>query len=358
MDERAAIFLQVMIGVAIVGLVGFLVVLVGRYVRGPQTPGSSAGNFAARARWPELLLALVAAAAVAVIVIWQFPPLESAAQAAKSWRSEPRTLVFFIVMLATGGVGLLAFLVYLFARREGPPPAPSAGAAPQDQAQQAAAPPAEYATPGAGRLLGLLLLGAAILLLAWVHLPKTQQYGLMLYVIYPASAAVALVMLFDKATRQWSIKPGSATFREWLLCDLITFLLMLGFLNLLASNAGGKYASVHWDMLHVAAFFLVFWLLDRKATRLRFLIAYGYLVALPILLLIWRATQGVAAAKDAGFWGSIWPFFGLAVIFFVLEIFVLAARREDEARADAGVVPALKDAVFVVAYGVLLLIAA
>jgi hypothetical protein len=355
MDERSAIFLQIMIGVAIVGLVGFLVVLVGRYVRGPQMSGRAAGNVATRARWPELLLALVAAVAVAVIVIWQFPPIEGTAQAAKTWRSEPRTIVFFVVMLVAAGVGLLAFLVYLFARKEAPP---AAAAGTREEAEEEAAAPAEHETPKAGRLLGLLLLGVAVLLLAWIHLPKVQQYGLMLYVIYPASAAVALVMLFDKATRSWSAKPASATMREWLLCDAITFLLVLGFLNLLGSNAGEKYASVHWDMLHVAAFFFVFWLLDRKLTRLRFLVAYAYLVALPILFLIWRGTQGIAAAKDAGFWGGIWPFFILAIIFFVLEIFVLAVRREGEVRPDAGVLPALKDTVFVIAYGVLLLIVA
>ncbi|MEJ2122356.1 MAG: hypothetical protein P8Z76_16975 [Alphaproteobacteria bacterium] len=356
MDERSAIFLQIMIGVAIVGLVGFLVVLVGRYVRGPQAPGGSAGNVAARARWPELLLALVAAIAVAVIVIWQFPPIEGSAPAAKTWRSEPRTIVFFVVMLVAAGVGLLAFLVYLFARKDAPPVA-TAGTR-EDAQDEAAAPPAEHETPKAGRLLGLLLLGVAVLLLAWIHLPKVQQYGLMLYVLYPASAAVALVMLFDKATRAWSAKPASATMREWLLCDAVTFLLILGFLNLLGSNAGEKYASVHWDMLHIAAFFFVFWLLDRKLTRLRFLVAYAYLIALPILFLIWRGTQGIEAAKDAGFWGSIWPFFILAIIFFVLEIFALAVRRDSEVPPDAGLLPTLKDTVFVIAYGVLLLIAA
>jgi len=350
MDERSAVFLQVMIGVAIVGLVGFLVVLAGRHVRGPQ----AAGSVAARARWPELLFALVAAVAVAVIVIWQFPPIEGTGQAAGSWRSEPRTLVFFIVMLATAGVGLLAFLVYLFARKEALPP--SAAARAEAQAEPPAA--AEHETPKAARLLGLLLLGVAVLLLAWIHLPKAQQYGLMLTLIYPASAAVALVMLFDKATRSWSVKPASANLREWLLCDAATFLLILGFLNLLAAKADAKYAAVHWDMLNIAAFFLVFWLLDRKTTRLRFLIAYAYFVALPILLLIWRSAQGVAAAKDAGFWGGIWPVFILAIVFFVLEIFVLAARREGEVRPDAGVLPALKDTVFVIAYGALLLIAA
>lgn len=349
MDSRSAIFLQVMIGVAVVGLVGFLVVLIGRYVRGPLPPGKAAGGLAVRARWPELLLALVAALAVAVIVIWQFPPIGGAAPAGESWRAEPRTLVFFIVMLAAAGAGLLAFLVYLFAR----PQAPPASAATPEEAHAAAAEPAQHATPGAARLLGLLLLGIAILLLGWIYVPKAQQYGMMLYLVYPASFAVALVMLFDKATRSWSIKPAAATLREWLLCDAITVLLVLAFLKLLATNAGEKYAAMHWDLLHVAAFFFVFWLLDRKTSRLRFLVAYAYFVALPILLLIWQSAQAIAAPKDAGFWGSVWPFFGLAIIFFVLEIFVLAARRESE----TAVLPALKDGVFVVAYGVLLLIA-
>jgi len=350
MDSRSAIFLQVMIGVAVVGLVGFLVVLIGRYLRGPLAAGKQGGGLAVRARWPELLLALVAALAVALIVIWQFPPIDGAAPAAKSWRTEPRTLVFFIVMLAAAGAGLLAFLIYLFAR----PQAPPASATASEEAQAAAAEPAQHVTPAAGRLLGLLLLGIAILLLGWIAVPKAQQYGMMLYMVYPASFAVALVMLFDKATRSWSIKPAAATMREWLQCDAITFLLVLAFLKLLATNAGAKYAAMHWDLLHIAAFFFVFWLLDRTTSRLRFLIAYAYFIALPILLLIWQSAQAIAAPKDAGFWDGVWPFFGLAVIFFVLEIFVLAARRGPE----TSVLPALKDTVFVVAYGVLLLIAA
>jgi len=349
MDSRSAIFLQVMIGIAVVGLVAFLIVLIGRTVRGPQGQAKQSGGVTIRARWPELLLAVVAAVAVTLIVVWQFPPIGGEAAAAKSWRAAPRATVFFVVMLITAGVALVAFLVYLFTRQQNPPDAaPSASAEVEAGAEEVA----QHPTPSTARLVGLLLLALAILLLCWVYVPREQQYGLMLYMIYPASFAVALVMLFDKATRAWSIKPAAAAMREWLLCDLVAFLLVLGYLNLLASKAEAKYASVHWDLLHIAAFFLVFWLLDRKAGRLRFLAAYVYLIALPILLLIWQATQGVPAAKDAGFWGSIWPFFGLAIIFFVLEIIVLAARRATE----TSVLPTLKDGVFVVGYGVLLLI--
>ena len=348
MDSRSAIFLQVMIGIAVVGLVAFLIVLIGRALRGPQAAGKSAGATTVRSRWPELLLALVLTLVVAVIVIWQFPPIDGAAPG-KSWRDEPRALVFFIVMLVTAGLGLLAFLVYMFARQQ----APMVEAAGASEAQPGAeAEQAEHPTPGAARLAGLFLLAVAVLLLCWIYVPRAQQYQLMLYFIYPAAFAVTLVMLFDKATRAWSIKPAAATMREWLLCDAIAFLLVFGYLNLLASNAGTKYESVHWDLLHIVAFLFVFWLLDRKTGRLRFLVAYGYLIALPILLLIWRATQAVPAAKDAGWWGSVWPFFGIAIIFFVLEIIILAAKRDTE----TSILPAFKDAVFVVAYGALLLI--
>lgn len=97
MDSRSAIFLQVMIGIAVVGLFAFLIVLIGRTVRGPQGQAKQAGGAAIRARWPELLLAVAAAVAVTLIVIWQFPPIGGVAPEGKSWRAEPRATVFFVV---------------------------------------------------------------------------------------------------------------------------------------------------------------------------------------------------------------------------------------------------------------------
>ena len=37
----------------------------------------------------------------------------------------------------------------------------------------------------------------------------------MVHLIYPAALGVALVLLFDKATRGWSAKGGGDTAREW-----------------------------------------------------------------------------------------------------------------------------------------------
>jgi hypothetical protein len=245
-------------------------------------------------------------------------------------------------------VGLLAFLVVLFGRvlraerRAAAVAEPGAG-------EQAEA----VETPAAARLLGLLGLALVFLLLNWIYLPHEQQYALMLHLVYPASLGVALVLLFDKASRSWQVKTTAETVREWLFCDAIVFLLVLGFLNLLQSPAESDYASLFWDFLYLALFFLTFWILDRKVTRYRFLVVHGYLIALPILLLIWRAMQKVAEPADLSWWSTIWPFFFLAIIFFVLEVIALVAARESDRHAA----PAVKDAVFLALYGILLIVA-
>ena len=177
----------------------------------------------------------------------------------------------------------------------------------------------------------------------------------MVHLMYPAALAVALVLMFDKATRTWSAKGKIETFREWMFCDGIVFLLFLSYLNLWQSAAGDKYASMFWDFLVIVLFILTFWILDRKATRYRFLLAYAYLFLLPIGLLIWRNVQGVVVPEDIdiSWWSTVWPFFTISVVFFILEIICLVAVRDDGPQT----VPAVKDGLFIVLY-VILLIAA
>lgn len=345
MDDRSTAFLEVMIGIAIVGMLAFLVLLLAGRIRMATSAGARQLNI----RWPQIVLALVLLIAVALIVVWQFPPLDGDPAQARAgrWRSDPDARSFFIVMLAVAGGGVLIFLLTLAIRahpRLTAPPADEEGAAEKPAT-------ATVEAPSAGRLFGLLLLVAAILLLCWIALQPEQQYAIVLYLLYPATFAVALVMLFDKATRSWSAKNGGESFREWLLCDLLVFFLILGFLNLLDSKAGAKYGALIWDMLHLAAFILVFWLLDRRLTRLRFLAAYLYLMLLPVLLLIWRAVQGVPAAKDPSWWETIWPLFFLGAIFFVLELIAAIASGDREKQA----VPAIKDALYVVLVGITLI---
>lgn len=207
-------------------------------------------------------------------------------------------------------------------------------------------------TPGAVRLLGLLVLALAILLLAWLHLGKMRQFTLMTNLIYPACLGGALMLLFDKAARAWNVKSAAESVREWLWCDTIVFLLLLGFLNLVQANPGEKYNVFFWDMLYVALFFFTFWMVDRKITRLRFLVAYGYLVLAPILLLIWRAVLDVPAPAEFSFWQSQWPEFAWALIFLVLEIIIVVASETEQQ-----IVGLVKDIAFFVGYGVLLIVA-
>lgn len=269
------------------------------------------------------------------------------------WRLEGRGQAFYIVMLIIGGLALLGFLIVLFARIL---PAHAALAAPEAAPKPVAAeaePPAMVETPSAARLIGLLLFAIMYLLLNWIYLERGDQHALLVTLVYPASLGVALVLLFDKATRAWSTKSGAETVREWLMCTGFTFLLLLGFLNLRDAAADETYASMFWDFLAIVLFFLAFWLVDRKATRYRFLIGYGYLILLPILLIIWRATQGVVMAEGLSWWDTVWPAFLLAIIFFVLEIILLIASR-DAARHG---IAAVKDVLFVVLYAITLIIA-
>ena len=337
-----------MIAIAAVAVAAFLVFLVTRYLGRSQQPeaGRPVGGYTPQ--WYELLLAAILLLVVVLLALWQFLPGVQEQLAATDWRTGRRSVVFIVAMSVVGAVGLAAFVVFLFARL---PRQPRAVAAADGETP---ATPSEFETPAGARLLGLLALGLAFLLLNWIYVPRAQQYALMLHLIYPASVAVGVVLLFDKATRAWSMKSAGETVREWLFCDGIVFLLLLGFLNLLQVTESDQYASLFWDFLHVVLFFFTFWILDRKLTRFRFLVAYGYLMVLPLLLLISRWVQEVPQAEELSWWRSIWPFFFLSGVFFVLEVIALIAVN----RAEKQLVPAVKDAVFLVLYGVLLIVAA
>ena len=127
--------------------------------------------------------------------------------------------------------------------------------------------------------------------------------------------------MFDKATRAWSIKAKGEPFREWVFCDAAVFLVFLGFLNLIQYAAAESYSALFWDLLNLVLFFFVFWLVDRKVTRYRFLVAYGYFFAAPILLYIWQWVHAVEdIVETVAWWSSVWPFVVLAIVFMVIEI--------------------------------------
>ena len=296
--------------------------------------------------WYEILLAIVLVVALVVLAVGAAVEITSGGAASVGWRAEMRSNLFLGVMLAVAALALLFLVAFLLAR------IPVSGAT--AQAGESGAVQAETVRDPAGsRLFGLLLLAVGILLLGWVYLGPAARADLMVQVLYPAAIAVGIVLLFDKATRSWTPKTRSEGFREWLLCDVILITLVLGFLNLVQFEGRAAYGGFFWDMVHIAAFFLVFWCLDRTSMRGRFLVGFGYLTLLPLLLVLWRWVQEIEAPADPAWWSTVWPVFFLALAFFVLEIISLLVLRNPRGHP----VPAIKDAVFVVLYAVFLIAA-
>jgi hypothetical protein len=360
LEQRATIFVEAMIVFVIIGVLAFLIGLI---VRAPQRQRAAAnGREAAEQspRWYEFTLAFILLAAIAAFAIWIISTGSPWVwgETIEDWRADPRATAFAAVMVALAVIGLVVSLIYVLVQSAQPVAPPRRGAGATSAAATVAASEPAATAPAAAppsplplRALGLLLLVVAILLACWIALAPATQYALMTQLIYPASLGVGLVLLFDKATRTWGLKPGAESAREWLLGDLLMFLLVMAFLNLRSVPKPEAYAGSFWDLLNVVLFFIAFWTIDRTAGRGRFLLGYGYLVVLPFLLLIWQTMLGVAA--PASWWASAWPFIILAAVFFVLEVITLVASS-----GERQTLPAVKDTVFVVAYAVLLIVAA
>lgn len=356
MDSRSVAFLEVMAAIGIVGLVAFLIFLVSRPALATQ---AASGATRHRSQWVELLLAAAAVLICVIVLLWQFGKWSGEGGAGSGGDADPRATTFFFVMMIIGAAGLVLFLVAMFWRiapaARGPVNADAASAdhaAPAIAVGAASATTvkASHETPSATRLLGLLALGIAYLVVNWSSISYAQQYQMMLHLMYPAGFIVALVMLFDKASRAWHIKPPAATLREWLYCDAVLALYLFGYLNLLSvatmDGAAEAYRGMFWDFLHVAGLLLVLWIVDRKTWRLRLLCANAWLIVLPLLLLVWRSAHGVEMVEPVSWWGTIWPFLFLALVFFVLEVIVLIAGR-DNPNDGIGIA---KDVVYLVLY--------
>ncbi len=361
MDSRSVAFLEVMAAISVLGLIAFLIFLVARQPAGVHVASRAARTRPHRPHWLELLLAVLAVLICAVLVLWQFGLWTDSSAEGSAGDSSSRGLLFFVVMMIIGAAALVLFLIALFWRsarqsnelvgvsqgeqaEQGGHVATVAGAEPQESVK------ASYETPSAARLLGLLAFALVYLVVNWSSVAYQQQYQMMLHLIYPAGFIVALVMLFDKASRAWAVKPPGETLREWLYCDALLALYLFGYLSLVSvsamDGAAEAYRGMFWDFLHVVGLLLVFWFLDRKTWRVRFLLANAWLIALPLLLLVWREAHQVVMAESVSWWGTIWPFFFLAVVFFVLEVIVLIANR-DNANQGLGIA---KDLLFLVLY--------
>ena len=350
METQPLTFILVMAALALTGVVVFVIYLVVRNKEGLSVGTMSGGGSSSGQHWFEYLLAVLVliglVVAVIVVIVFLYP---SGIALETAWRGETRSNVFLVAMLIIGLGALVAFVIGMFTRRRiGSPAVGTEGAL-------ASSVPDTVETPAGTRLLGLLVLVVAFLILNWVYLDTIGQYRLMVGLVYPAVLGVALVLLFDKATRAWSIKAKGEPFREWVFCDAAVFLIFLGFLNLIQFAVAESYNALFWDLLNLVLFFFVFWLVDRKVTRYRFLVAYGYFMLVPVLLYIWQLVHTVEdVVETVAWWSSVWPFVILAIIFIVIEIIALIATRGSQ-RQGGG---AVRDTVFIVLYGILLLGAA
>ncbi len=356
MNQEDIIFIEIMAALGIFGVVGFLILLVSRINPGQSNSGKSRA-VGSDTQWYGYFLAAIVLAIAALLFLWRFPPSYMAQVAETDWQLDSKSMTFFAIMILISVVALLVFVVYVISqqinqkditRKTG-----SASALPNNTQSEPDNPVASYQNPSAASMFGLLALVLAYAILNWSFVTHAEQLAMMLQLIYPAGLVIALVMLFDKASRSWNIKPPGESLREWLFCGAITYLYILAYLNLLRYGNGENYGAMVVDLLNVLVYLAVFWMLDRRTTRLRFLTTYGYLILLPIALIIWRTVQAIEIPVDISWWETIWPFFSLAVIFFVLEIIVLIISRETRSQGLA----TAKDILFLVLYVITLIIA-
>ena len=318
-------------GVAVIAVLAFIAYLLMRQPNSRAPAPDDVAREGKRLLWMEYLLAIVVLLVVVVggiTLVIQTYPETGAVQS--GWRADSRSHIFLTIMGVSVVAALLAFVIGVFVRWPKKPRIDSVSKRGIDDPASAT-----ETSAGAG-ILGLLCLFVALLLLNWVAVELADQYRLILHLLYPATLGVALVLLFDKATRDWSIKQSGEALREWVFCDLMVFFLFLAFLNVVRHGDGDTYNALFWDVVNIVAFFLVFWVLDRKVTRYRFLVGYVYFTLVPLLLLIWRTVQGHEVLSESSWWESVWPFFFVGLIFAVIEVMVLIGTRSSGRHGAGG----------------------
>ncbi len=356
MGQNDIFFVEIMAVLGVIGVLAFLIVLISQVK--PKMSRDNKGNALPGGQQSYgFFLAAIVLAVATVLFLWRFPPSHMAQIADVDWQLDARSMTFFVIMLLILALAILIFIVYVFtsqARQNAERSATgSTFETPISAKPKSDIPTASYDNPSGIALLGLLVLAIAYAVLNWSYMSPSEQFSMMLRLVYPAGFVIVLVMMFDKATRAWNIKAPGEALREWLFCNTITFLFLLAYLNLLKSGGGKVYGAMIVDLIGILVFLTIIWVLDRKVARLRFLIAYGYLVLLPIAVLIWRRMQGVEIPEDIAWWETIWPFFFLAIIFFVLEIIFLIVTRDTRSQGIA----IAKDILFLVLYVIFLIIA-
>jgi len=343
-----------------IAIVAFLLFVISRHILQRRTDPKSDETIRTEPHWFVLILAGLVLLVGSLLLIWILIPSGTIGP----WSTDTKGGVFLIVMIIVAVLALIAFgvglVVFHFRREAETNTARTPRTGEPSPSQDTDPAPVVHRSPIGIRILGLLAILAAILIMGWTALSADQQHTIIVNLVYPASFAVAIVLLMDKASRALSEKPTAAVFREWLFCDGLLVLLILAFINLFRLPDPQQYSGLFWDLLGLLGFFVVFWAIDRSRSRFRFLLAYLYILLLPVLMWIWQAVHAVEDADEAdtaaiviSWWDTAWPVFFLTIIFGVLEIIALVAARGDDKHG----IPAAKDTIYVLLYAILLLIA-
>ena len=114
MEQRATIFVEVMIVIAVIGVLAFLIGLIVRMPQRQQAAANGKGQAEPSPRWYEFTLALILLAAIAAFAIWLISSGTHWVwgETIEDWRSDDRTIAFAAVMVALAVIGLVVSLVY------------------------------------------------------------------------------------------------------------------------------------------------------------------------------------------------------------------------------------------------------
>ena len=180
-------------------------------------------------RWYEFTLALLLLAAIAAFAIWLISSGRQWAwgETFEDWRSDSARDSLCRGDGCAGVIGLVVSFVYTLAQSSQRRLCPRGRPGPPQPEKAAAAAAAPRDAGGRCAFSACAASSVAIVLLCWIGLAPADQYALIDAADLPASLGVALVLVFDKATRAWGGKSAAEATREWLLCDLLMFLLLL-----------------------------------------------------------------------------------------------------------------------------------
>src|SRR5579872_1056375 len=114
LEQRATIFVEAMIAVAVIGVLAFLIGLLARSPQRQKAAADGSGQGEQAPRWYEFTLALILLAAIAAFTIWLISSSTHWVwgETIGDWRSDHRATIFAAVMVALAVIGLVASLVY------------------------------------------------------------------------------------------------------------------------------------------------------------------------------------------------------------------------------------------------------